>query len=44
VERDHPFPLFLSGEAHLECCVQFWVFPYKKEMKMIEGLEHLRRA
>ena len=53
VERGRdPFPLLRTGEAHPECCVQFWATWYKRDMElleqvqqtdteMIKGLKHL---
>lgn len=54
-EGGGPFPLFSTGETHLECCVHFQAPLYKTEMdmmervqhsamKIIKGLEHLSRG
>lgn len=39
VERGDPSPLLLSGEAHVEHCVRFWVLPYEREVEILEQVQ-----
>ncbi|TRZ14645.1 hypothetical protein HGM15179_012458 [Zosterops borbonicus] len=39
IKGGDPVPLLSPGEAHLECCVQFWAPPDKGHMEVLERVQ-----